>query len=605
MRGSKTKTDNKPSVTKAKNSTIGEARARRDEENRLPEGLDRALPFDVADVPAMIHCLDRDGRILHVSRLWLAELGYDRNAVIGRPLWDLMPASSKEQLRCQLLAGPPNGRGDGALTTELIGANGEVIEFQMGVFVKHDDAGGIDHIIGVLSDMSAHPTTRSVLAHLASHDPLTGLPNRRLLTAELSRARARADRSGRRFALMLVDLDHFKAINDNYGHGGGDELLREVGRRLQSTIRRMDFVCRLGGDEFAILVGEQADALGFASLAERLLASLDEPFHLADLDVMTGACIGVSIYPEDGRTDDELLHHADVALYAAKKSGRRTWRVFSRMMHQAAQARSRLNADLKLALERDEFFLAYQPIVRVDSLEVEAVEVLLRWRHSTRGMFHANQFVRALERSGDIVRLTKWIVARAAAEYRRWLSVGCLIPKLSVNLPAQFVTGSKLCRHLRKQIDQSGIGPHQLILEISETTFGSVEALPHALLELREQGMRIAIDDFGGGGLALSQINKIPVDILKLDRAFVQSSLELASDRALLEGVVAMARGLGLQTIAKRVETRDQFDHLRSIGLSGAQGYVFARPLLCDAVPGWLTDWQASLYSAAERRISA
>ncbi|MEO1020088.1 MAG: EAL domain-containing protein, partial [Pseudomonadota bacterium] len=270
-------------------------------------------------------------------------------------------------------------------------------------------------------------------------------------------------------------------------------------------------------------------------------------------------------------------------------------RVFSRMMHQAAQARSRLNADLKGAWERDEFFLNYQPVLKLDTLEVEAAEALLRWNHAERGLIHASQFVAALERSGDIVGLTTWIISRAAEEHAKWSATGCSIPKLSVNLPAQFLLKPELSLQLRRELEAANIELDCLVLEFSEAAYTSIHEIPKPIMEMREAGTACAIDNFGGGGIALTKISHLAIDIYKLDRSFLRSPLSSRRDRALLSGIAKIGRELNRQVVAKGIETRAQLQHLRKLGFHGGQGYVFSRPLNGPDIPVWSMDWGRQL----------
>lgn len=409
--------------------------------------------------------------------------------------------------------------------------------------------------------------------HLAMHDALTGLANRIRLNGELEHALARVKR-GEILATHLLDLDHFKNVNDSLGHPAGDKLLYMVAERLRAVVRETDIIARMGGDEFAILqvIGQPAEA---SALAPRIIDSLSRPYDIDGHQVVIGTSVGIAIAPTDGTSADQLMRNADLALYRAKRDGRGTFRFFQPEMDAQMQERRTMECDLRKALAAGEFQLFYQPIVNLLRNEISGVEALIRWWHPDRGMILPNAFIPIAEEIGFIVPLGEWVLRSACATASQWPDH----IKVSVNLsPVQFKSPG-LVQTVLGALAASGLSPPRLELEITETALlENTEATLATLYQLREIGVRVAIDDFGTGYSSLSYLQTFPFDNIKIDRSFVKDINEGAGSLNIVRAVAALAKGLGMATTAEGVETLEQLGTIRSEGCTEMQGFLFSEP---------------------------
>lgn len=430
--------------------------------------------------------------------------------------------------------------------------------------------------VRTFNDVTLRRRNEAQIVHLARHDPLTDLANRVLFREELDQALKELGAKHHTFALHLIDLDHFKFVNDTFGHPVGDQLLKDVAKRLQETVRRNDIIARLGGDEFAVLqVGISRDEQA-GILADRLCRIIDEPFNIDGVDVHIGASIGVAIAPTDGKSTQDLLKAADLALYAAKGDGRGIYRYFKSEMNASLQARRRLDNDLRAAVAEQQFVLHYQPIRQVAQGQVTGYEALIRWRHPERGLVPPIEFIPAAEESGLIVAIGAWALHTACTEIARL--PGTL--RIAVNLsPVQF-RSPDLVSTVQQALNSSGLAPHRLELEITETALlDKNESTLRQLKALHELGVRIALDDFGSGYSSLSYLMSYPIDCIKIDRSFVASLGAGKQSTSIIRAITDLADNLGMTTTAEGVETVDQLNRLRSLGCYEAQGYYFSRPL--------------------------
>ncbi len=419
------------------------------------------------------------------------------------------------------------------------------------------------------------------IRYRANYDSLTDLPNRPNFVEHLGDAITRGRRSPGKTALMFIDLDRFKTINDTLGHDYGDELIKQVGFRIRDTIRDTDMVARLGGDEFTVLLTDLSDVIHASIIAKDIIAQLSLPFVLHGHEIYTGASIGITVCPEDGEDANTLLKNADMAMYEAKDQGRNTFRFFTSQMTERAKQFLDLDKDLRRAMAQDELLLNFQPIYDLASSELMGVEVLLRWRHPDRGLVMPDEFITVAEETGLIDEIGLWVLHQACAEAQPWLQYG-LHEKffMSVNVSIRQFKGGFRKKHLAAVFEETGFPSGHLVLEITESLLMDDDVrFRDTLNDFRDLGVRLAVDDFGTGYSALSYLREFPVDKLKIDRSFIQDIVENSNDRRLVEAIVVMAHGLDLVVVAEGVETAEQDMLLRGLNCDMVQGYFYGMPV--------------------------
>jgi diguanylate cyclase (GGDEF)-like protein len=418
------------------------------------------------------------------------------------------------------------------------------------------------------------------LRHLATHDSLTGLPNRLLLDDRLQQAMAHADRDMSSFALLICDLDRFKLINDSLGYRAGDELLQEVARRLATVVRTADTVARFGGDEFVLIGTSIADAKDADDLATRVMDALQAPVRIADIDIHTSPSIGIAMYPDDGTTIQALLAHADAAMYSAKQNGRGTFRRYTAGMHAGTEDRVQLESDLHAALALNQFELHYQPKVDTRTGEVRSAEALIRWAHPTRGIVPPAEFIPLAEECGLIGAIGAWVMREACRQTRAWQNDGVPSLRVSVNLSASQFRDSGLVDSIRRALADAGLQPRYLEVELTESAVMSDPEQSIAILEhLSAMGVLVSVDDFGTGYSSMSYLRRFPIDKLKIDRVFIDEIVSRPEDASIVRAIVSLAHSLRLKVVAEGVETPAQLDFLKTAGCDEYQGYHFSRPL--------------------------
>lgn len=458
--------------------------------------------------------------------------------------------------------------------------NGEIFPEWLGISSVRDDRGELVNYIGIFTDISERKAVEAKIEHLAHHDTLTGLPNRLLLKDRMEQAIVHAERNGRRVALLFVDLDRFKAVNDSYGHPVGDILLRDAALRLQSCVRESDTISRHGGDEFLVVLADLHDSRIPAQIAAKIMSVLSQPFHIEGHEAGISASVGIAVYPDDGADFDVLLKRADTAMYHAKEAGRNAFRFHTQPMNVAARERLDLHQRLREALGRDEFELYYQPVVELAGGKVVGGEALLRWRVPGEGVLGAGQFIAAAEHDGLIVPLGDWVLHRACRELAHWQAAGRKKLSLSVNVsPIQFRRGD-VVDTLRRALAATGADPAGLEIEFGEAVLAEgSEAVRDCLAQLKALGMRLSIDDYGSGTSSLPAIKRFGIDALKIDRAFVGGLLTQPDSAAIVRAAIGLAAELGLRAQAEGVESGAMATVLRDMGCVLAQGFELGRPL--------------------------
>ena len=430
-------------------------------------------------------------------------------------------------------------------------------------------------------DITERKTIERQLQQMAFHDALTGLPNRPLVTNRLEQALARAERTLGKVAILFIDLDNFKLINDTLGHGTGDELLVSLAARLRACVRPQDTVARLGGDEFIVLLESVLSSNEASEVAERIAETLRPPFVLGDLEVVVTASIGAAVSARGDRAEN-VLRNADLALHEAKSAGKSRSALFDASMERDAVNRLELQADLRRALERNQLRLMYQPIVSLADGRVTGVEALLRWHHPTRGVVSPTEFIPIAEETGLIVPIGHWVLEEACRQTRAWqLQFGArTAPTVSVNLSARQFQRPELFANIKQVLRETGLDPRCLTVEITESALMQDALATSTTLEvLKDLGVQIAIDDFGTGYSSLSYLKRFPVDILKIDQSFVDGLGQDPQDTAIVQSIVALAKTLCLRVTGEGIETSSQRAHLLEMGCEFGQGYLFAHPL--------------------------
>jgi diguanylate cyclase (GGDEF)-like protein/PAS domain S-box-containing protein len=438
-------------------------------------------------------------------------------------------------------------------------------------------------------DVTARKGLEEELRRQAFHDSLTGLANRALFADRLEHALARTHRFGQSIAVLFIDLDDFKTVNDSLGHGEGDHLLIAVAERLVGAMRAGDTIARMGGDEFAVLIEDPVEAEAPLAVARRLLAALEAPFERGAKELFVHASVGVATSTSRSQSADELLRDADVSMYMAKSNGKNRVELFVPSMHEAALARFALKADLERAVERGEFALVYQPIMHLATGQVAGVEALLRWHHPRRGLVGPTEFIPVAEETGLIIRLGRWVLEQACSQARAWDEETSTPLTMSVNVSARQVQAPGFVDEVAQVLATTGLAPARLTLELTESVLmQDVEQTASTLDALKALGVRLAIDDFGTGYSSLTYLDRFPIDELKIDRSFVSTMTTGPDQSALVRSILKLGETLHLETVAEGIEQADQLAELKTLGAGLGQGYYFAEPLTPDALSVFL-----------------
>lgn len=473
--------------------------------------------------------------------------------------------------------------------------SGEIIWISASGFPVFSENGQFQGYRGVSSDITQRKKAEHQVEFLAYHDALTGLPNRLRLEERFAEATDLVARSGQKIALIYLDLDEFKSINDSMGHEIGDTLLRQVAARLHQSIRSADILCRQGGDEFLILLPAIETTSEVVTVLDKILASLQQPFLLSAQEVTTTASIGAAIFPNDGRDLDTLRQHADVAMYRAKEQGRNSYRFFDDFMTNEAIEYLSLRNGLRKALEMQELALHYQPQINLKTGAIVGVEALLRWTHPSLGAISPARFIPVAEKSGYIVDIGKWVFREACKQAVQWQEAGLPALRMAINLSAVQFKRDDLVSTVRSAIEESGLRPGLLELELTESILiKDADIALTVIKNLKKLGVEISLDDFGTGYSSLAYLKRFDIDKLKIDQSFVRNLDTNQQDAAIARAIIHLAQDLGLSTIAEGVETQDVLDRLQALGCHEAQGYLFSRPVAAEMITKLLREQEKS-----------
>jgi diguanylate cyclase (GGDEF)-like protein/PAS domain S-box-containing protein len=576
----------------------------------VPEGpagerADSARPehdFDArmrALIDAALDCVvisDHTGRIVEFNASAERTFGYAREDVVGRPMAEvIVPPRYRKAHRAGIARCAAGG--GGALLgqrLEMEGMRSDGSEFPLELTVNRVDGSDPPMFVGYLRDITERRRADEEVNRLAYHDQLTDLPNRAMFEEHLQLALARARRGGLAVAVLYLDLDNFKTVNDSLGHDAGDRLLREVAHRLRGAAREQDLVARQGGDEFLVLLSDLVprpqhvgpDALEAAAGAGRRIQGVfQRPFDLGDGLVHSSASIGIAVYPFHGEDGTELLARADAAMYHSKWNGAGGTYAFADDA-EAARRRLSLATDLRRAVDREEWVLHFQPIVDLESGELVAAEALVRWRHPTGRLAGPGEFLGIAEEMGLTEEIGRWVIAEAGREAARWRQGGLDVP-LAINLSSVQLWRRRPVQDLGHQIDRAGLDPHRLILEVTEAAVMREPERSRTVLEdLRRRGVRLAIDDFGTGYSSVSRLKELPVDIVKLHESFLAGIPHDEEAASVAAAMLTFARSLGMEPLGEGVETEDQRRFLLEHGCRTGQGYLFSSPLPAEGFLG-------------------
>lgn len=529
---------------------------------------------------------DKDGLIVHVNRAFVAITGYQEAEVLGeRPNLFKSGRHSADFYQKVYQALEATGEWSGEIWNRR--KSGEIYPQWQTIRAIHDDLGQLSQYVAVFSDISAIKDSQHELAQLANYDPLTGLPNRLLFTDRASQALASAQVHKRGCALLLIDLDHFKIINDSLGHNIGDQLLKAVGERLQQLFGSGISLARLGGDEFAVLAENCPQVVQAAALAQRVIEGLKEPFQLDGHQLFISASIGISLFPSDSLNAEQLLRNADSALFKAKSAGREGYALYTEELTAHAQHRVEMAGELRRALEQDELRVYYQPVHDLGSSRLIGVEALVRWEHPQRGLVSPGEFIPIAERTGLIAEIDAWVMQQSCQQMCQWLQDGVKLSFIAVNVSSRLFARRELYQQVAKVLDDTGLDPALLELEVTESAvMDDPEVALEQLHRLRELGVSLAIDDFGTGYSSLLRLKRLPVQKLKIDQGFVAGLPWDEDDAAIVRVVIALAQSMGMQVQAEGIEQAEQARFLLDQSCDLGQGYWFGRPM-----PAEKLDW--------------
>jgi diguanylate cyclase (GGDEF)-like protein/PAS domain S-box-containing protein len=531
---------------------------------------------------------DVNGVILRVNRAFVDETGYTAEEAVGKtPSLFKSGQHNADFYRAMWEAIHRTGKWQGEILDRR--KNGEIYPKWLTITAVQREGGVVTHYVGSHIDISERKAAEERALYLARHDSLTGLHNRSSLYESLQQALNLAKRNERLLALMLIDLDNFKAINDTLGHAVGDQLLVQVAQRLGASVRQSDFVVRLGGDEFVILMPEIDSPSDVAYVADKVLSVISEPYLIDGQKLRTSPSIGICLYPDDATDDQDLIKKADVAMYHAKSHGRGNYQFFNEGMQQAALWRTGIERDLRIALEQQQFVLHYQPQLDLRTGQLMGVEALVRWQHPERGLVSPMEFIPIAEETGLIIPIGDWVLCEACRQLAEWRAGGIEHIRMSVNLAASQFIDHKMPARIQEIMALNGLPVGSLDLEVTESmTMGAPADAIETMKAMIDHGQSLSLDDFGTGYSSLSYLKLFPISTLKIDRSFVKDIETDSNDASICDITVLLAHKLGMKVVAEGVETEAQLKYLLSIGCEKIQGFLISKPLPAEMAEAFI-----------------
>lgn len=545
---------------------------------------------------------DENGVVVDVNPAFTDITGYELHEILGRSM-NLLSSGRQgrafyKKMWRELRA---TGRWKGDIWNKR--KDGEEYAERLNISTCYNEDGSVFRRIGLFFDITGDKEKEEHIWRQAYHDHLTGLPNRQMFQVRLQKAMAEASEHNKEFALIFLDLDLFKDVNDTLGHDVGDLLLKEASNRLLSCVRESDTVARIGGDEFTVIVVDVPNQRVVERICEQILIEIAQPYHFGENTVSVSASIGITMYPEDARDAGELLKNADMAMYAAKECGRNQYCFFLPAMSEAIQARILFSQNLQTAIAENQFVLYFQPIMNMQTNEVVKFEALIRWRHPELGLVPPSEYIPFAEDSGLIVDIGHWVFHAAIRQVRKWQAQGYDY-QLSINVsPAQFYANGLNSDYWLDQIKRAGIATSNLVIEITERVLLEDSPLiTQNLRDFRAAGIQIALDDFGTGFSSLTYLKRYPIDLIKIDQSFVRNLAPGSEDLALCEAMIVMAQKLGLEVIAEGVEGPQQESLLLEAGCVLGQGYLYSPPIPDQELEFWLAERKIRPISAINNK---
>lgn len=521
--------------------------------------------------------------------------GWTSKAAYGRPssqVFNIINGTTHEPSHNPVLAVLESDKPTGlAADTVLIKRDGTEVSIEDSCSPIHNEQGQLTGVVVVFHDVSASKAMSMKMAHLAQHDFLTNLPNRVLLNDRIAQAIASANRNDNKVALLFLDLDNFKHINDSLGHATGDKLLQAVSKRLSDCVRNADTVSRQGGDEFILLLADIKHEQDAALSAQKILDELKLPYLINKCNLHISTSIGISVYPNDGLDAETLIKSADTAMYYAKDKGRANYQFFKTEMNTRVVQRLMIEAHLRLAVEKQQFFLHYQPKINLKSKKITGVEVLIRWKHDEWGDIAPKRFINIAEDSGLIVPIGKWVLSEACKQAKTWLDDGLQTLNIAVNISAKEFLQKDFVNGVRAILHETQLPAGCLELEITETVLmRDVLTSKEILQQLKELGVQLAVDDFGTGFSSLSYLKQFPIDVLKIDQSFINDIESVLDDGTIVNAIICMGNSLDLKVVAEGIENQNQLDFLNKHHCEEGQGYLFSPAINADQLALMLQD---------------